>query len=76
MTREPDAATPIHPATKQSDWLRDQSGSPIQNTRQSREARPGNLQFSGMQIPETSQRLPLKGHTLRQLSNPTLTKHL
>ena len=33
----------------------------------SREARPGNPQFSRMQISRTSQRLPRKGHTLRQL---------
>ena len=65
----PDAATPTHPVTRQSDWTRNQSGSPIQFTRQSREPRPGFLQFSGMQIPPTSQRQHHEVQTLRQASS-------
>ena len=63
---KPDAATSTHPATTQSDWGGRQRGIPIQMATERREPRPGLLQFSGMQIPTTSHRLPLKGHTLRQ----------
>ena len=64
---KPDAATSTHPATTQSDWGGRQRGIPIQMATDRREPRPGLLQFSGMQIPETSQRLPHEGQTLRQV---------